>query len=213
MKTKWFLVGTVASLLIFGLMIGKISLANRNLLLSSLGYALAQIIPRPSTCQGSGAFVPHSYRGEAISITPTQGLAVFYSAQCSLPGRPPTDMVGYRLYEGLNEAGETQFTNNAAVSGSSQPVTYNVGGTLGKTGYTLVWGQVLTSTVAMIEVAFGDGQTQVKSPSNNGYILIASGAVTPCKLRVLDNAQNELAQYDLSHYISSAVGLTGSCPP
>lgn len=184
----------------------RLLLCSIGLLLLTAGGAASLLEAAPDTALYEPVSCPiDGQKAQSYQVLSKQkwsrGVVVLYSAVC--PGSsqaPARQMFGHQLVErnGMNwqVSGSDSFRTRSTTAKSERLIDYRIS-RASKPGdrYTVLYGQILSKKVAVVEATFDNGQILREQASNGVFALVAPGATGVCELRLFGN-DNQIFRQD-----------------
>lgn len=188
-----------------GGLVGLICAATVGYTVSIVAATPEEVIRRPFTCPGQSEAEAKDFQVLTVRKW-SQGLVALYRGNCeSNPSKAlntQQSMLSYRVVK-RNGMEWNLIDTGSFVSKQRKPaasknlIEYSVGrnNTKGKERYTVFYGEVLSPTVAAVEVTFNNGKVLRDNTLDGMLLLVAPGATAICDVRAL-GVDNQILQRD-----------------
>ncbi|MEP0915958.1 hypothetical protein NC981_03940 [Leptolyngbya sp. DQ-M1] len=190
-----------------GGLVGMVCVATVGYTVSIVAATPEEVIRRPFTCPGQSEAEAKNFQVLTVRKW-SQGLVALYRGNCSSDRSTfqtkSQPMLSYRVVKrsgmewNLIDTGSyVSQQSKSASSKSKKLIEYSVGRTTtkGKERQAIFYGEVLSPTVAAVEVTFNNGKVLRDNSLDGMLLLVAPGATAICDVRSL-GVDNQILQRD-----------------
>jgi len=206
-----------------GGLVGLICLATVGYTVSIVAATPEEMLRRPFTCPGESQTEAKNFQVLTVRKW-SEGMVALYRGNCERD-RPTQSkdaarqsMLSYRVVKrnGMewNLLSTGSYVNQQSDSENSKKLLeYNVGrsNTKGKERHAVFYGEIVSPTVAAVEVTFNNGKVLRDSGLDGMLLLVAPGATGICDVRAL-GVDNQILQRD-ELIPTSTIAVNNTCQP
>ncbi|MBW4442197.1 MAG: hypothetical protein KME10_13360 [Plectolyngbya sp. WJT66-NPBG17] len=209
-------------------LVGLICFATVGYTMSIVAATPEEMIRRPFTCPGQSEAEAKEFQVLTVRKW-KEGVVALYRGSCDRdrPTMQSKDsmsqpMLSYRVVKrngmewNLLSTGRYFTEQSKTKNASKKLIEYSVGRTnianiKGKESHTVFYGELLSPTVAAVEVTFNNGKVLRDSGLDGMLLLVAPGATGICDVRAL-GVDNQILQRD-ELIPTSAIAVNNTCQP
>ncbi|MBD1844114.1 hypothetical protein H6F89_12015 [Cyanobacteria bacterium FACHB-63] len=188
-----------------GGLVGLMCVATVGYTVSIVAATPEEVIRRPFTCPEQSEAEAKNFQVLTVRKW-SQGLIALYRGNCENDSSKTSSqsVLSYRIVKrnGMewNLVDTGSYVTQQRKPAASKPknlIEYSVGRTTtkGKERYAVFYGEVLSPTVAAVEVTFNNGKVLRDNTLDGTLLLVAPGATAICDVRVL-GVDNQILQRD-----------------
>ncbi len=203
-----------------GGLVGLICLATVGYTVSIVAATPEEMIRRPFACPGQSDIEAKDFQVLTVRKW-AQGMVALYRGNCKSDSKDSTrqSMLSYRVVKGngmewnLLSTGSYFSKPSEADDASKRLIEYGVGRTTTKSKerHTVFYGELLSPTVAAVEVTFNNGKVLRDSGLDGMLLLVAPGATGICDVRAL-GMDNQILQRD-ELIPTNTTAVNNTCQP